>query len=67
MKAFNQIEVPYMFRSCNSIAHSLVKLTLEKYENVAWTGSYPYAHIRFIDLMEFSFIPLRRKKHYHPS
>ncbi|KAH9712392.1 putative reverse transcriptase/RNA-dependent DNA polymerase [Citrus sinensis] len=34
MKNFNQIKVQHIPRSCNTIAHSLTKLALEKCENV---------------------------------
>ena len=38
---FERVSVKYTPRSCNVIAHSLAKLTLEKWETVVWKGSYP--------------------------
>ena len=40
-ESFDHVSFVYMHRSCNAIAHSLVKLVLEKCETIVWKGSYP--------------------------
>lgn len=41
MKDFTAIKIQYTPRSCNVIAHSLARLTLENDESVVWISSYP--------------------------
>ncbi|KAH9666470.1 putative reverse transcriptase/RNA-dependent DNA polymerase [Citrus sinensis] len=38
---FECVSIKYTPRSCNVIAHSLVKLALKKRETIVWKGSYP--------------------------
>ena len=41
MENFERVSIKFRHRSCNTIAHSLAKLVLEKCEFVVWKGSYP--------------------------
>ena len=47
MKQFEQVSIKYAHRSCNVIAHFLVKLALEKCEIVLWMSSFP-SHLMYL-------------------